>query len=69
MVTIDSFLEPPVGLQGESARSKVTTTFALAIEAYPIKIFYDGVPLRPGTFSCTVPTMTWSFRPPMGRRP
>jgi hypothetical protein len=50
VVTIDSFLEPPVGLQGESARSKVTTTFALAIEAYPIKIFYDGVPLRPGDF-------------------
>jgi len=48
VVTIDSFLEPPIGLQGASAESKVTTTFAIALEAYPIKIFYDSVSLKPG---------------------
>lgn len=47
-VRIDEFVDPALGLRGESAESKVTTTFALALEAYPIKIFYDSVAIKPG---------------------
>ena len=48
-VTVDSFLEPPPGLQGDAAVNKLTTTFALALEAYGIELVYDGSPLEPKT--------------------
>ena len=39
VATIDSFLAPPIGLVGLLPRARSPLRFAIALEAYPIKIY------------------------------
>jgi Histidine kinase-, DNA gyrase B-, and HSP90-like ATPase len=47
VVIVDSFAEPPAGLQGDGANTRLTTTFALMLQAFPISVVYGGVRLDP----------------------
>lgn len=48
-VIIDQFAKPPVGLGGETPRDKLTSTFALPLQSYGVRLYFDGTEIDPAS--------------------